>query len=235
VRPDPYAWTLHLEASLAILALAAAYTIGVRRLELERWRAAAFAGGIALLLATAITPVDALSYHVLTVHLLQNVVLAEWAPALLVLGLPPALADRFRPHPLVTLPLWIGTYFVWHLPPLYDAALRHDALLHLEHASYLAAGVLLWWPVLHGDRPPQQRAAYLFAGFVFASPLGLLLALLPDAVYETYESGFPDWSLTAIEDQQIAGITMAGEQAIVFFAAFAYFFFRFLAAEERAD
>ncbi len=234
MRPDPYAWTLHPEASLAILALAAAYAVAARRFELERRRAAAFAGGIALLLATAITPIDALSYHVLTIHLLQNVVLAEWAPALLVLGLPPALARRFRPHPLLTLPAWIATYFVWHLPPLYDAALRHDALLHLEHASYLAAGVLLWWPVLQGDRPPQQRAAYVLAGFLLASPVGLLLALLPDAVYESYEGGFPDWGLTALEDQQIAGVTMAGEQSVVFFALFALFFFRFLAAEEAA-
>ena len=232
MRPDPYAWSLHPEASLAILALAGAYAIGVRRFTVDRWRAAAFAAGIALLLATAVTPLDALSYHVLTMHLLQNVVLAEWAPALLVLGLPPVLASRFRPHPLLTLPVWIGTYFLWHLPPLYDAALRHDALLHLEHASYLAAGALLWWPVLQGDRPPQQRAAYVFAAFVLASPLGLLLALLPDAVYESYEDGFPDWGLDALQDQQIAGVTMAGEQAVVFFAVFAFYFFRFLAAEE---
>jgi putative membrane protein len=232
VRPDPYAWTLHPEASLAIVVLAGIYVFGTRRFAVGRWRAGAFAGGIALLLATAVTPLDALSYHVLTMHLLQNVVLAEWAPALLVLGLPPALAGRFRPHPLLTLPVWIGTYFLWHLPPLYDAALRHDALLHLEHASYLAAGALLWWPVLQGDRPPQQRAAYVFAGFVLASPLGLLLALLPDAIYESYEDGFPDWGLDALQDQQIAGVTMAGEQAVVFFAVFAFYFFRFLAAEE---
>jgi putative membrane protein len=229
VLPDPYSWSLHAEATGAIVLLAGAYGVALRRFPAERWRVVAFAAGILLLLATAVTPLDPLSYHALWAHLLQNVVLAEWAPLLLVLGLPPALADRVSVHPLLALPLWLGTYFLWHVPPLYDTALRHAALLHLEHASYLAAGVLLWWPVVHGTLAPQLRAAYLFAGFVLASPLGLLLALLPDPVYDFYD-GFG--GLSALEDQQLAGITMAGEQAVVFFAAFTFFFFRFLAAEE---
>jgi hypothetical protein len=79
--------------------------------------------------------IDALSYHLLSAHLLQNVVLAEWAPALLVLGLPPGLAAaiggipaiRLLTRPPVALGLWLATYFVWHLPALYDTALEHYA------------------------------------------------------------------------------------------------------------
>ncbi|HSL64835.1 MAG TPA: cytochrome c oxidase assembly protein, partial [Gaiellaceae bacterium] len=69
--------------------------------------------------------------------------------------------------------------------------------------------------------------------FVLASPVGLLLALLPEPIYDFYAGGFPRWGLTALEDQQIAGMTMAGEQAVVFFAVFAILFFRFLAEEDR--
>jgi cytochrome c oxidase assembly factor CtaG len=138
-------------------------------------------------------------------------------------------------HPFVALPLWAGTYFVWHLPPAYDTALEHALLLHLEHASYLAAGCLLWWPVLH-DEPRRlgwgARAGYLVAAFVSASPVGLLLALLPDPIYDWYEDGFDRWDISALADQQIAGVLMAGAEAIVFFAAFAYAFFRFLREEE---
>src|SRR5262249_57126801 len=88
-------------------------------------------------------------------HLLQNVVVAEWAPGLAVFGLAPALARELErhtavravTHPLVALPLWIGTYFVWHVPRIYDAALERPAtLLHLEHATYFVAGALMWWP-----------------------------------------------------------------------------------------
>jgi putative membrane protein len=247
VRPDPFAWSLHLDATLPLLALAGVYVLAARRYGASPARVAAFAGGIALLLATAVTPLYGLSFHLLSAHLLQNVVLAEWAPALLVLGVPPALAARIGAapvlraltHPAVALPLWLTAYFLWHLPPAYDGALRHPGtLLHLEHASYLVTGLLLWWPVLQ-DEPhrvsAQVRAFYLFAAFMLVSPLGLLLALLPDPVYAWYDGGFAHWDVSALTDQRIAGVTMAAEEAIVFFAAFTYWFFRFLAAEERDE
>jgi putative membrane protein len=225
--------------------LAFAYAVAVRDSQPQRSRVAAFGLGCVLLLGTAITPLDALTYHLLTAHLLQNVVLAEWAPALLVLGLPPALAARIGAIPPVrvltwaplTLALWLATYYVWHLPPLYDAALEHAALLHLEHSFYLVAGVLLWSPVLQ-DAPHRlsnaARAVYVFAAFVLASPIGLLLALLPEPSYDWYGVGGGLWGLSPHTDQQIAGVTMSVEQAIVFFGVFAIFFFRFLAEEEKA-
>ena len=199
-----------------------------------------------MLLATAVTPLDALSYHLLSAHLLQNVILAEWAPALLVLGTPPALAAQLARLPgarLVTwapvaLGLWLVTYFAWHVPAAYDAALENAVLLHLEHVCYLAAGVLLWWPVFQ-DAPHRlssaARALYLFVAFALASPIGLLLALVPDPVYDWYVQGDRLWGLSARADQQLAGVTMSVEQAILFFAIFAFFFFRFLAEEESPE
>jgi putative membrane protein len=219
--------------------------VAVRRHRVERWRLAAFAGGCLLLLATAVTPLEALSYHLLSMHLLQNVILAEWAPALLVLGIPPAVALRITrvralrqlTRPPVALGLWLLAYFAWHLPPAYDTALRHPAtLLHLEHACYLAAGLLLWWPVFQ-DAPHRlsnaAKTLYLFFAFLLASPVGLLLALAPEAAYGYYVEGGGLWGLSAHADQQLAGVTMAVEQSIVFFAVFAVYFFRFLADEER--
>jgi putative membrane protein len=246
VPPDPYAWSIHPEATVATAALAVAYWFAVRHRPPSRARMAAFAGGIALLAATAVTPLDALSFHLLSAHLLQNVVLAEWAPALLVLGLPPYLAARLGrnkamralAYPPVALSIWLATYFLWHLPWAYDAALEHPALLlHAEHACYVAAGCLFWWPVFQDvprALPDAGRAGYLFAAFLLASPLGLLLAFLPNPIYDYYDDSSELWGLSALTDQQIAGVTMAAEQALVFFAAFAYFFFRFLAHEEEA-
>lgn len=191
------------------------------------------------------TPLEALSYHLLSAHLLQNVILAEWAPALLVLGIPTALAVRIAglpgvghlTRPAVALGLWLLTYFAWHVPSAYDTALEHPStLLHLEHACYLAAGSLLWWPVFQ-DAPHRisnaGRALYLFLAFVLASPVGLLLALVPEPAYDYYVEGDGLWGLGPHADQQIAGVTMAAEQALVFFAVFAVYFFRFLADEER--
>jgi cytochrome c oxidase assembly factor CtaG len=247
VRPDPYTWTAHPEATSSLALLVAAYAWALARAPAPRWRVACFALAALLLLATAVTPLDSLSYHVLLMHLLQNVILAEWAPALLVLSVPPALAAevgrvpvlRLLTRPLVALPLWLATYFVWHLPPAYDTALEHWAILHAEHVSYLVAGVLFWWPVLRDEPwhlPTGVRAGYVFAGFVLCAPLGLLLALLPDAVYSYYADAPGLWGLSPLTDQQLAGITMTGEQALVFFTVFALLFFRWLREEEeRAD
>jgi cytochrome c oxidase assembly factor CtaG len=164
-------------------------------------------------------------------------VLAEWAPALLVFAVPATLASRasgfvlFRP--LVALPLWIATYFVWHLPWIYDAALRRPhSVLHVEHVMYLAAGIAVWWPVMHGSLSSGAKAAYLLAAFVLASPLGLLLALIPRPVYAFYAHAPRTWGPGPLTDQQIAGVTMAVEQAVVFFALFAFFLLRFLRDEE---
>src|SRR6266540_1752147 len=138
-------------------------------------------------------------------------------------------------HPLLALPLWLATYFVWHVPVIYDAALnRPHSLLHVEHLTYFVAGLLMWWSVVHGTFSDGAKAAYLFAAFVLASPLGLLLALLPHPVYGFYKDAPQLWGLSDLTDQQIAGVTMAVEQAIVFFAVFAYYFTRFLRAEQIA-
>ena len=214
--------------------------MGARGGRISRARLAAGALGVALVFAAFVTELEPLANHTfLWAHLLQNVVLAEWAPALLVLAVPPRLARRaagfplFRP--LVALPLWLVAYYTWHLPLIYDTALRHPhSLLHVEHLTYLAAGVCLWWPVVHGGSSAGAKAAYLFAAFVLASPLGLLLALIPRAIYPFYAHAPRTWGPSPLADQQIAGVTMAAEEAVVFFGAFAAFFLRFLADEQAS-
>lgn len=243
---DPYSWSWNPEA-LGVAALTVAYALALRRNPAPRWRIACFLAATALLLAVAVTPIHSLAMHyLLTVHLLQNVVLAEWAPLLLVLALPPALVTalaRPRPlrvltHPAVALPLWLANYMVWHLPWLYDTALEHpDSLLHVEHALYLLTGTAMWWTILQ-DEPHRlsagARAAVVFAAFVLGSPLGLVIALVPEPIYDFYVHA-PErlWGWTALEDQQIAGMLMAIEQAAVFFGVFAFWLLRFFAEEER--
>jgi cytochrome c oxidase assembly factor CtaG len=243
MEPSPWSWH-PAWGELAVLALlGGAYALAARRFRPSRARVVTFAAGLLVAAAVLVTPVATLALHyLLSAHLFQNVALAEWAPALLVLGLSAPMAvtlARHRPiriltHPLVALPAWVATYAVWHVPAVYDAALRNAPLLHLEHACYLVAGLLLWWPVVHD--PPHElasgrRAAYVFAAFLLASPVGLLLALVPEPIYSFYEEAPRIWGLSALADQQIAGVLMAGSEAVVFFAAFAFFLLRFFAEE----
>jgi putative membrane protein len=234
---DPYAWSWNPEALVLVPTMTIGYLLALRRFPAPAWRIACFVAAMVLLLAVTVTPIETIAVeYLLSVHLLQNVVLAEWAPGLAVLGIPPALAALAPRVPLVpALVLWLLNYAVWHLPWLYDAALRHPhSLLHLEHALYFATGVLLWWPVVHGRHSPGVKAAYLFAAFLLASPIGLVLALVPEPLYDFYADGPGLWGLSPLTDQEIAGVTMAIEEAIVFFAAFAFFFARFFAEQDAA-
>jgi cytochrome c oxidase assembly factor CtaG len=203
-------------------------------------RIAAGALGVVLVFAAFATELEPLANHTfLWAHLLQNVVLAEWVPALVLLAVPRDLAARAAGFPLfrpfVALPLWLAAYYAWHLPLIYDAALRHPhSLLHVEHLTYFLAGICLWWPVIHGRQSAGAKAAYLFAAFVLASPLGLLLALIPRAIYPFYVHAPRTWGPSPLVDQQIAGVTMAAEEALVFFGVFTAFLLRFLADEQAA-
>lgn len=238
---DPYSWALHWSVLVAVGVLVAVYTSTQRRWPADTRRRVAFDVAVILLLAVYVTPLHTIALHyLLSAHLLQNVVTAEWAPGLVVFAVAPSLArelERLRvarllTHPLFALPLWLATYFVWHVPAIYDYALRRpDSLLHVEHVTYFVAGLLMWWPVVHGRYPDGVKALYLFAGFVLVSPLGLLLALLPRPIYDFYKDAPQLWGLSDLTDQQIAGVTMAVEQAIVFFAVFAWYFMRFLRTE----
>jgi putative membrane protein len=226
------------EAVALVPLIAYAYAFAARSGQASRAQVAAAAVALGLILAAFASPLQPLAVHTfLWAHLLQNVVLAEWAPALLVLAVPRATAARAAGFPLfrpfVALPLWLVTYFTWHLPWIYDFALRHPhSLLHVEHLTYLLAGICLWWPVIHGAYSAGMKALYLFAAFVLASPLGLMLALVQRPVYSFYAHAPRSWGPAPLADQQIAGVTMAVEEAIVFFAVFTVYLLMFLRDEQ---
>ena len=242
---SPYAWQADVDTTVVIPALSLLYLFAVGRLGASRRHVACFAGAMALLAVAFWTPLHHLGLHyLLTAHLLQNVILAEWAPLLAVLGVSRPMAERIARvrglraavHPAVALPIWLADYFAWHVPPIYDYALEHQSwLIHVEHACYFGTGLLVWWPLVH-DVPRRlhsgARAAYAFAAFVLASPIGLLLALLPKPAYDYYVHARPRvWGLSPLADQEIAGVTMASEQALVLFVVFLFWFRRFLIEE----
>src|SRR5436309_1052106 len=149
---SPYTWQADLDTTLVVPALALLYLFLAGRYGTTADRAASFGGSLLLLAVAFWTPLHHLGLHyLLTAHLLQNVILAEWAPLLAVLGLSPAIAAalarlrvwRALTHPAVALPLWLADYFVWHVPAVYEAALhRQSWLIHVEHACYFGTGVL---------------------------------------------------------------------------------------------
>ncbi|MCC6223640.1 MAG: cytochrome c oxidase assembly protein [Thermoleophilia bacterium] len=246
MEPSPWAWEPAWVEAGVVAALGAGALVAQHRGRAPARRRLAAGGATLLALATVTTPLETLATtYLLSAHVLQNAVLSEWAPALAVAAIGPAVAARLARrgplrtlvHPLVALPVWLATLGVWHVPALYEAALaRPGSLLMLEHASYAAAGTLLFWPAFQREPralSPGAKAGYLTAAFLLASPLGLLLTFLPSPLYRFYEEAPRAFELSPLGDQQLAGVVMAASEAVLFFGLFALFFLRFLAEEDR--
>lgn len=196
----------------------------------------AFALGIAALAAALLSPLDRWSAELLSAHMIQHMIVMNLAAPLLLLGAPARVLRRGLPPYLRAavnrrlqkawraLPrgsLWCrghrwGAWLVyalalwlWHLPVLYQAALRSGPIHDLQHLTLFAAAMLFWHVVL--DRRPASRFMaiwILFTTSLHATMLGALMTLAPRVWYTDYISRTSAWSLTALEDQQLAGLIM---------------------------
>jgi putative membrane protein len=243
---------------LALLALT--YTRGLLALwgqagyghGIRPWQAAAFAGGLLVLLLALVSPLDALSGALFSAHMAQHMLLVLAAAPLLALGGPLALLwalprrlrrglHRWRAYWswLESLPIAWAAYaaalWLWHLPALYQAGLRNEAVHALEHASLLGGAALFWWALLR----PAGRAWYgarVLAVFVFAiqsSFLGALLLASRAPWYASYAAQAQRWGVTPLEDQQLAGLIMMLPGDLVYLLAAAGLFALWLRSAER--
>jgi len=236
-----------LFAALAVVA-ALQYVRAARR-DRPGARAVYFGLGLALVVGALNSPLETIAVHYLVlIHLLQNVMVADWAPPLLILGLTPAmratvaraagpLLERIT-SPKVALPVWLVAWYGIHLAAFYDFALRNPWALNVEHALLIAAGLVFWWPVL--SEVPHAvgaglRVGYLAAAFVGSAFLGLALTFASQPFYDYYVSVPRLWGLSVVEDQNLGGVLMSAEQALVFLAAIGYFVVRLVPdAEDTA-
>jgi putative membrane protein len=211
----------------------------------------AFAGGVLALLGALASPLDGLGDHYLfSAHMLQHVLLGDIAPLLLLLSLSRVM---MRPltrrlmvferalgpfaHPVTGLALWLFLMYLWHVPALYDAALEHGAVHVLEHVSFFAAGVAVWWPLIQ-PVPMRRRMtglwplAYIGTAKFGLAALGLYLTWSHTAIYDFYEHVPRIWGLSAVEDQNVGGAIMMIEQSLTFVMVLAWVFVRMLGQSE---
>ena len=247
----PSPWSFTFEPLFVVLAGVAVwlYVRAWRRGPGPGWRAWCFGAGIAVVVGALNSPLGTIAIEYLVLfHLLQNVMIGDWAPPLLLIGLTPAMREALAAaggrwlaaltRPQVALPVWLVGWYVVHLGAVYDAAVRSTALLALEHAFLIAIGLLFWWPVLSDvprAAPTLLRIGYVFAAFVLSAFLGLALTFAPP-VYDYYET-LPErlWGITAEQDQNLGGILMSTEQAIVFFAVIVWLLVRLFREEAEAE
>jgi putative membrane protein len=203
---------------------------GIRRAE-----ASAFTAGWILLAIALISPLHRLGGALFSAHMVQHELLMAAAAPLLVLGRPVvallwavpmgwrrALGELSAtswvqgPWQLLTLPVVAWTVhaiaiWAWHAPALYQATLSSELVHTAQHLSFLGSGLLFWWSLLRAregrlGRPPA--VIYLFTTALHTSLLGVLLTFSGELWYPLYNATTRPWGLTALEDQQLAGLIM---------------------------
>jgi cytochrome c oxidase assembly factor CtaG len=174
--------------------------------------------------------------------MIEHLLLGDIAALLLVLGLTgPLLApvlrirlfDRLRAlaHPAVAFPLWAVDLYLWHLPALYQAALRHPAIHVLEHALFLGLGVNMWM-CLFGPLPMPRwfgnlgRLLYIVAVRLTATVLGNIFLWSGTVFYPFYLHGDAIYHISPIADQNLAGAIMMVEESILTLGLFCWLFLR---------
>jgi cytochrome c oxidase assembly factor CtaG len=211
----------------ALLAVVAAYGWRWRgaRHALSMVRLAAFVAGMVALWAAVASPIANLDRGHLTGHMIQHLLIMTIAAPLLLLGEPmyvfrsPVTRDQ-RParwpalHPVVC---WLaGTLVVliWHVPGIFEVGMRWHGL---QHATFLAAGLLFWVPVLRpwptvSSWPRWSVPLYLLLATLPCDALSAFLAFCNRIVYSRYSSMPVDCpmngGISALEDQQRAGALM---------------------------
>jgi cytochrome c oxidase assembly factor CtaG len=236
------ATSFSFEPAFLVLPAAAAggYWRAARADPPARWRAASFGTGAFLIAAGLDSPLETIaSHYLLLMHLLQNALIADVAPLLLLLGLTPPMraslnrlgARRLRAR--FVLPAWLAAWYCTHVGFFYDWALRTGWGLNVEHGILIAAGLAFWWPIVSGRLSTPAALAYLGAAFVGSSFLGLAYIFSSSAFYSFYEHAPRLWGLSPVRDQNLGGILMNGEQTVVFLAAIGWFVMRLLAEEDE--
>jgi cytochrome c oxidase assembly factor CtaG len=246
----PYGFTFEPFFLLLGALVVVAYVRAARRLAPSEkpgtGRRFVFGLGVALVVAPLNSPLETISTHYLLLfHLLQNALIADWGPPLLILGLTPGMRERLGraggtalrrvTSPFVALPVWLVVWYGVHVPAFYDWALRASWPLNIEHALLVGAGLLFWWPVFEHPRrlPTAGVLAYLGIAFVSAPWLSLAYIFSSSPYYSFYAHAPRLWGLSAVHDQNYAGILMNADQTSVFFIAFAWFLLGVLAEEEE--
>ena len=242
---------LSVYAGMVVLFLGHAWLAGLVT-DAQRKHTLYFGLGLVTLWFALETPLDTISDHYLdSVHMLQHVLLGFIAPPLMLLGLSPQMVERIVRVPgvrAITEPVpaqvIAGLVMIgWHIPALYDATLYSGSLHVVEHVMFIAAGVVMFWPMLAAtsararwQMSPGAKLLYMLVATLPQDGVALALIFSRVPFYEYYTHA-PRLiaSLTPLIDQTVAGaVLMVLGKATMAVAAIAVFV-NWFGSEQRAD
>src|SRR5512135_460470 len=257
--PQTYNWIFTPSIVVGLISLVVLYTYfvyvdrhdGYWGMDLKARHIVFFAAGILVMYLALQSPLDQISDDALfSAHMTQHILLALIAPALLLFGLPtrwlrtlyqvPVLGPllSFLTNPLVALLVFNLDLWIWHLPALYEGALRDENLHIVQHLLFIITGTLMWLPILHAVPPRRPmsylaKIAYLFFLMISSSILGAIFTFAGEVIFKFYGSQPLNFGLSALDDQQLAGVIMWVPGGGIFLAALLLSFAAWLNNEDR--
>ncbi len=227
-----------------------------RHLHVSTWQQTAWWIGIALLTIGLLGPPDAYDNRLLSLHMAQHLLIGDVAAPFLLLGIRSPMLLFYLPRsalvllarrrwlrrafavlrrPLVALPLYVLTVYAWHQSALFEGALRHPLLHAVQHMSFMAVNLLLWWPVIEPQRRRMGgqlwKIGYLFAARMATMFLGMVFLFARGVLYAgVYGRGMRE-GITAYADQQAAGGMMMTLDIVIMTVTACWFFW--LASNEH--
>jgi cytochrome c oxidase assembly factor CtaG len=226
--------------------------VAVPRAQVWLWHA-----GIALWAIGFFSPIHALSEDLLSAHMAQHLLIADLAAPLLLVGarnpvlgfyLPrPALVTLARSplrrwfdvlkRPVVAVPVYVLVLYGWHFSVFFEAAVRYPFVHALQHMSFVAIGVLVWWSALEPKRRRLRgelwKVPYMIGARMAGMLLGMSFVLIRVPIYTgVYGAGDRGHGFTALGDQQTAGAMMVSVDIAIMVFALCFFFYR---AAQDAD
>lgn len=237
-----FAWSFDPLPLVGVGFAAAAYLRAVRvvnaahpRSPIPKSRIVAWLAGLAAVLLALQSPIDRYEGALVSIHMVQHMLLQFVAAPLLLLGAPMTLALRVASppvrapllrvlhsrairlitHPVVAWSTFAAVNWFWQFSPAYNAAVEIETLHYLQHATFLAAGLLFWWPIAGIDPAPNKvpypgRIAYLAIAIPQNSFFGVTLMNSRTDLYPHYATLVRDWGPSLAEDFSIAGAVMWG-------------------------
>lgn len=224
-----------MSITLCLVLITALYARGALRVRrakrlrhvIEWWEAIAFGAGTFTMAMALAPPLDTLAEHWLSAHMVQHETLMLVAAPLIVLGQPlvallslvprharprvTRVTHALMPGPIVAWMLHAFAIWLWHIPVLYDLAVRVPAVHALEHGSFVGTAAMFWWALLRG---PYARSRFglaalaIFTTALHTGLLGVLMLFSRRPWYSVYDVAGRRFSLDALQDQQLAGLIM---------------------------
>lgn len=244
-----FGWTFEPAVAIPLALLALGWLAMVDRIDRRHpdspvpgYRTLAFMAGLAVIAIALMSGIERYDTTLFSVHMVEHLLLMLVAAPLLVLAAPitqvlRAASPRFRrrvllpvlrsgpvaalAHPVVA---WLAfTLVLWgsHFSPLFEAALENQSVHDVEHVLYLAAALLLWWPVVGLDPAPHRlshpaRIGYILLQMPLSSFLAMAVLFTDAPLYGHYAALGAPYGITALADQQLAAGIMWFLSDVVF-------------------